>query len=115
MRKNTKKLGQATVFIYPEGKNFTGVCLELGIIEEHKNPDVLRHNMREAVEGYVESVVKNNLSEDLLNRPAPKEYWNNFSNYLKKESERVKTKKSAKTPRYSEVMTLPVSRAVLCA
>lgn len=111
MKKNTKKIGQATVFIYPEGKKFVGVCLEFGIIEEHKNLDVLRHNIREAVEGYIEAVVKNNLSEDLLNRHAPKEYWNRFFNYLKTESERIKMKKFISTPNYSEVMTLPVSRS----
>ncbi len=109
MRKNTKKLGQATVFIYPEGKKFVGVCLEFGIIEEHENLDVLRHNIREAVVGYVEAIAKNNLSEDLLNRSAPKVYWSKFAKHLKRESERIKTKKVAGTPRYSEIMTLPTS------
>jgi hypothetical protein len=115
MTKNTKKKGQATVFIYREGKKFIGVCLELCIVEENKNLNVLRHNMREAVEGYVEAVIKNGLSEDLLNRPAPKEYWNRFLNYLKQESERIKFKKSIQKPNYSEVVTLPLPLPLPCS
>ncbi|MCX6812455.1 MAG: hypothetical protein NTW79_02440 [Candidatus Berkelbacteria bacterium] len=56
-------------------KNYTGVCLDLDIVEEGSDPVVLKQSLEEAAQGYLEIVCKENLSEKLLNKPAPKKYW----------------------------------------
>ena len=75
--KNTKGQGQFRFVIYkrPNDKVYTGVCLDLDIVEEDKDPIALRKSLEEAAQGYLEAVSKKNLDDKLLNKPAPKEYW----------------------------------------
>lgn len=75
---NTKKKGRVTVFTFRRGKKFISVCLELDIVKEGINPEVLGRDMREAVEGHIEAVLRGKLSDDLLNRPAPAAYWKEY-------------------------------------
>ncbi len=81
--KNTYRQGSVTFYIYPEGKKFVGVCLELDIVEEADNLKSVEENLLDAVKTHLGGVIKNRLSEDLLNRPAPNEYWEKFFSYLK--------------------------------
>jgi hypothetical protein len=62
--------------IFPEDDSFVGVCLTFDIVVEGNNYDEVRHQLIDAASVHIETVRKNNLSADLLNRPAPKEYWN---------------------------------------
>lgn len=75
--KNTKQQGQFRFVIYKKAgeKNYTGVCLDLDIVEQDKDPVALRKSLEEAAQGYLEAVCKNNLNEELLNKPALKKYW----------------------------------------
>jgi len=75
---NTKQQGQFRFVIYkrPRDKYYTGVCLDLDIVEENKDPIALRKSLEEAVQGYLEAVIKKDLNDKLLNKPAPKKYWN---------------------------------------
>ena len=73
--KNTKKKGVIEFLVYKEANAYVGVCLTFDIVEEGKNPVELMKSIREAAELHLETVIKNNLSDRLLNRYAPKEYW----------------------------------------
>ena len=76
--KNTKERGVVEFLTYKEGKSYVGVCLTFDIVEEGKDPVELVRSLKEAAGLHVDAVVKNNLSDDLLNRYAPKEYWKKY-------------------------------------
>jgi len=76
--RNTKERGVFEFIVYPQGKRFIGVCLTLNIIEEGKDPRELLKSLEEAAFGHLEVVRKENLSDKLLNRPAPKKYWDKY-------------------------------------
>ncbi|MCX6809764.1 MAG: hypothetical protein NTZ65_03410 [Candidatus Berkelbacteria bacterium] len=69
---NTKRQGQFRFVIYRRArdKNYTGVCLDLDIVEEGKDPVALRKSLEEAARGLLETVCRGNLSDKLLNQPA---------------------------------------------
>ena len=64
--------------VYKDSKTYVGVCLTLDIIEEGDDPVILMKSIVEAAEGYLDVVRKLNMSDDLLNRHAPKEYWDKY-------------------------------------
>lgn len=74
---NTHRRGRVTVLVYRPSKErlYTGACLELDIVDQHEDPDFLQRSLTEAAKGYVESVIEKNQPEELLNRPAPAEFW----------------------------------------
>ncbi len=82
--KNTKKEGVIELLVYKEGKTYVGVCLTFDIVEEGINPSELMRSIREAAELHLEVVIKNNLSDNLLNRYAPDEYWKKYFETAKK-------------------------------
>ncbi len=82
-KSNTKKHGLARIFVFPEKGKYTAVCLDLDIVEEAATKEDVLAQITEAVAGYVENAIKNNLDDEVLNRPAPKEYWDLFEKYLK--------------------------------
>ena len=82
--KNTKEKGVIELLVYKEGKNYIGVCLTFDIVEEGNNPSELMKSIREAAELHLEVVIKNNLSDELLNRYAPEEYWSKYFETAKK-------------------------------
>lgn len=86
MRKyrNTYRTGIATVIIYPEKDLFTAVCLEFDLVRQSGNFKEVKRAIDSALKSHVEAIIKNKLPEDLLNRPAPKEYWVKASEILQK-------------------------------
>ncbi|KKR61375.1 hypothetical protein A2643_02985 [Candidatus Nomurabacteria bacterium RIFCSPHIGHO2_01_FULL_39_220] len=92
--KNTKKEGTIEFLVYKEGKTFVGVCLTFDIVEEGKNPEKLMESIQEAAQGHLEVVREKNMSDDLLNRYAPKEYWNIYYKIIGD----ILSKKSIKSP-----------------
>lgn len=80
--KNTRKYGLARVFIFPSAGKFTAVCLDLDLIEEADTKSEALAQIKEAVSGYLANAAKNNLDDSVLNRPAPKKYWNLYRRYL---------------------------------
>ncbi len=76
--KNSKSLGQATLFMYPQKGKYVGVWLELDLVGEGKNRDQLFERMMERIQTYIAFMQKKNLSDEFLNRSAPKRYWNKF-------------------------------------
>jgi predicted RNase H-like HicB family nuclease len=76
--KNTKKEGVIEFLVYKDKAGYTGVCLTFDIVEQNNDPSKLMKSLKEAAELHLETVIKNNLSDDLLNRYTPKEYWNKY-------------------------------------
>lgn len=75
--RNTKQQGQFRFVIYKKvgDRYYTGVCLDLDIVEEDKDPVILRKSLEEAAQGYLEAVCENKLDNKLLNQSAPEQYW----------------------------------------
>jgi len=82
--KNTKEKGTIEFLVYKEGKTFVGVCLTFDIIEEGTNALYVLKSIKEAAQVHLNAVVKNNMSDDLLNRYAPAEYWKKYFETTKK-------------------------------
>ncbi len=81
---NTKKRGQFTIFVYREKTNhYIGICLEFDLVEEGKNVPKVMEQIQEASIGYLKTVIKNNLDDDLLNKKAPQKYWRKYQELLK--------------------------------
>lgn len=80
--KNTKEKGTLHFLIYKkmDSKEYTAICLELGLVEVSQNPDYLKESVVDAAKGYVHTVIKENLSDELLNLTPPKEYLKIYSN-----------------------------------
>ncbi|MBU6321661.1 MAG: hypothetical protein KGI78_03050 [Patescibacteria group bacterium] len=75
---NTKAMGEMNFLFIQEGKHIVGVCLEFNIIEEGTNLEEVKKHLETATRLHLEAVQENNLSDDLLNRHAPTEYWEIF-------------------------------------
>lgn len=89
--KNTKKRGKFTLFVYQEKPNYyIGVNLDFDLIQEGKTALETMERIKEVSLGYLETIMKKNLSNELLNRPAPKEYWEKYRIFLRKRAEAKK-------------------------
>jgi hypothetical protein len=72
---NTKKFGKLRFVVYKEKNQFVGVCLELDEIVIENSIEKAANRIFEASKGYVETVIKENLSDELLNQRAPIKYY----------------------------------------
>lgn len=81
-RKNTYKSGSLNFLMYPtdEGTH-VAACRELCLIEEGKDPEMLRYKILERAKSYITNVYKNKLGEHLLNQNLPKEIIREFNEY----------------------------------
>jgi len=77
---NTKEKGLIEFIVYPDKKEkkYIGVCLTFDIVEEGNTEDEVKRSILEAAQLHLMAVIKNNLSEALLNRKAPQEYWDKY-------------------------------------
>ncbi len=66
---------------------YTAICIELDIATEGGTLKEARDNLKEAVEGYLESVIKDNEEDDFIPRPVPdkviEEYYQRFKSLLR--------------------------------
>ncbi|OGZ06835.1 MAG: hypothetical protein A3D65_06765 [Candidatus Lloydbacteria bacterium RIFCSPHIGHO2_02_FULL_50_13] len=72
---NTKENGTAEFTIFEENSTFVGVCLTFDIVVEGTNYEEVREQLIDAAKVHIETVRRNNLPVELLNRHAPAEYW----------------------------------------
>ncbi len=86
--RNTKEKGLIEALVYKEGDSYIGVCLTFDIVEEGSDPVALAESIKEAARLHLETVIKNNLSDELLNRYAPEEYWKKYFEAAKEMQER---------------------------
>jgi len=75
---NTKSRGIIEFLFYREKERYIGVCLTFNILEEGEDLEVLKRSVEEAAKLHLKVVIKKNLSDDLLNRYAPIEYWGKY-------------------------------------
>lgn len=68
---------------------YTGVALELDIVEQGEDLELLRKSLVEAAKGHVEIVIGRNLDESLLNRQAPSWYWKRMGKALARHAKLV--------------------------
>ena len=72
--------------IEKDGDVYCALCPELDIATEADTLDGAKKNLREAVEGYIESVVRDGEEDEFIPRPVPVEvisgYECRFKNYL---------------------------------
>ncbi len=73
--KNNKKSGLVEFTLFEENGHYVAVCLTFDIVLEGDDPIVLKEEIVKAAQLHLQTVSELNLSDDLLNRPAPKEYW----------------------------------------
>ncbi len=79
---NTYKRGTLRYLFIKESKQIVGVCLDLDITIEGNNFEKVKKELSEVSREHVEFVIKNKLSEKLLNRSTPKKYWNLYENVV---------------------------------
>lgn len=105
---NTKQKGTIEFLVYKGGDVFVGVCLTFDIVEEGNNPIELMKSIREAAELHLATVIKENLSDDLLNRYAPAEYWERYF-----ETVRALSIPSLKSNNISSFVVSPYQQSVI--
>jgi len=89
--RNTKKQGKFILFVYQEKPNYyIGVNLNFDLIQEGKTPEETMQRLKDASLNYLKTIIKKNYPDDLLNKPAPKEYWIKFEKFLKREVKEIK-------------------------
>lgn len=82
--KNTKQNTVLRFFTYydEKGKEFVGVCLDLGIVKSGENPYFVEKDVVDAAMGYVEAVCKEHLPDTLLQQKPPQEYIDRFERFI---------------------------------
>lgn len=92
--KNTKKKGFYEFFVFPKKRgHYVGICLTLNIVDEGEDPQKIMKDIISAAIGHIKIVINKNLSDELLNRPAPKEYWNRYEEFIRQGQETEKGKR----------------------
>lgn len=72
--KNSLKNGKVRFIIFKKGGSWCGVALEFNIVEIDKDPNIVLFNLLEAMTGYIQSAIKNNIDISMLNQKTNKEY-----------------------------------------
>jgi predicted RNase H-like HicB family nuclease len=70
--------------IEKEGDVYCALCLELDIATESDTLEGAKKNLREAVEGYIESVVRDGEEDEFIPRPVPEEVIKEYELRFKK-------------------------------
>ena len=109
--KNTKEKGLLEFLVYLEKSTYIGVCLTLDIVEEGKDPAKLLKSIQEAATSHVILVIKKNLSDELLNRPAPDEYWERYFKAMEQRADNDGLLRGK--PVYFSQMPMPMKRETL--
>ena len=82
MPMNTTQKGAVRCIVFKDGDTWYGVALEFNIVESADDADVVRFNLDEAIQGYVESQKKlKGTRVSPLNQMPAKEYadlWKNL-------------------------------------
>ncbi len=87
---NTKKSGIVHFVYVSNDKGAFGICLDFNIVEEGATEAEVRKHLEIAVALHIETVREKNLSDDLLNRLAPQEYWDMYDDFHTKKSAKGK-------------------------
>ena len=101
---NTYESGRVTFIIFKDKKidKFIGVCLEFDLEVEAETTSEAQNMVQDYAQLWLENVRKNKLSEELLNKSAPEEYWN-----LEKELEEQRKLKEKTIRGYASSVRVP--------
>lgn len=80
---NTKARGLVEFLIFKEGTQYVGVCLTFNIVVEDKDVEKVEKSVEDAAKLHLRVVQKKKLPDELLNRHAPKEYWDRYEAFCK--------------------------------
>ena len=94
---NTYEKGRARALLYKEGDEFVGVCLDLDILVRGKSIKKVWSCLKDMVESYIENALHNKLPDKVLNRPAPKKYWDKYRDFIEHEKKKLESKKPPTT------------------
>lgn len=93
---NTFDRGSVTYLILQEKKDkFIGVCLEFDLEIEAKTLKEAKERIEDYSQLWLRNAQKNKLSEEVLNRPAPKKYWKIYEEALKQDLKKLEAEKNA--------------------
>lgn len=110
---NTKNIGLARIIIFPCRGGFRAVCLDFDLIEDGETREEVENNIKESVIGYIKTVCKCNLDDQLLNRHANKRYWKIYESYLDLIRNKAKKPVSANL-KNSSFFTFPINTDCNC-
>lgn len=70
--------------------SFTGVCLDLDIVEEgHVTLQEAMLSINDAILSHMDAAAKLGFPKELISRPAPKEYWNKLEDIIKPKAQKL--------------------------
>lgn len=70
-----------------QDSSFTGVCLDLDIVEEgHATLEEAILSINDAILSHLQAAAKLSFPKELVNRSAPKEYWNKLKELIRAET-----------------------------
>lgn len=94
---NTKEKGnvEQVVFYNSNDKCWVGVCLTFNLLVEGATEEEATLKIKKLSLDYISFIRENNLSDNLLNRPAPSEYWDIYKS-VKSHSENTLNKNEEK-------------------
>ena len=91
---NTYNSGGVTYLILQVKKDkFIGVCLEFDLEIESKTLEEAKAQIIDYARLWLQNAVKNQLSEEVLNRPAPKKYWRIYEELVQRDLNKLETEK----------------------
>ena len=76
---NTKQQGLVEFTVFEENGHYVAVCLTFDIALEGDDPSVLKEEIVKAAQLHLQTVAELGLPDELLNRHAPKEFWDKRS------------------------------------
>lgn len=85
---NTYQSGAVTYLIFKEKDKFVGVCLEFDLEIEADTPKEAQERIQDLAQAWLLNIREHKLSEELLNKPAPKKYWKIFEDVKEKMEKR---------------------------
>ena len=87
---NTYEKGSVTYLIIQDSKDkYVGVCLEFDLEIEAKTLEKAKECLEDYVHLWLKNAVRHKLSEEVLNKPAPKKYWKVYENLIKQDLKKL--------------------------
>lgn len=90
---NTYNSGSVTFLLLKEKNKYLGVCLEFDLVIQADTIQEAKEEIEDYVKLWHKNTVKNKLPEELLNKPAPKKYWEIYEKLVKQDLKKIEAEK----------------------